>query len=513
MKKSGENSKRLSNSAPVESVDKGISVNTLFDDENNHDFKIITESSCMTQTKVRSSKISPKVKRLKNKIKDHQRNTSYGVRLKDIARIQSPGKQPTSKMGVAKKKIRQKNESKPEMEELEQSREVEEIIVDQGFKVLKENLPVLKKDDGGGEPAVTKRPISGSSSSGNTVLQNDENKYKSQVVQTNGFEMESVGVQAFSSRKSTIRKDSKSITRVEEEEEKKKRKAEHSNGGHSSKNIQAFGINSSLPRELAHPKERINIRESQNEKSTQYFGGPINSLPNYHSPLQIKPIETCGRDFIQKRKMGSKKMASPESTDSNGKREKDKMVKNGKKSIVVGADDCKENIRSVENKENVAMVERKAENSTKQKNLSGSELTKTSQISTKNQIGSDSEFYVKSKNRKNTETSSTGSDRILSLKSLTSEILKEHYYDSIDKNLIQEKYFQSQLVEIEKRKEMISKTTSDDDDDKKKKKISVTVGCQYSLPSSSRDDDGDGKNNEEEGKSHDTSSSSEGERV
>ncbi|KAK6622280.1 hypothetical protein RUM44_002087 [Polyplax serrata] len=477
-------------SDPVESVDKSVSVNTLFLDENCHVTSQGTVRHDPSPIKNKSSKLSPKIKKLRKKIANHRFNLAniQKEQFKNnvIKETEVVAEIISSKMGVPKR-VYKTVEAKPELGELERSRETEEIIVEPCVVAKQDIDEIQPKEQEEKENKIqtsNRRP--NSSSSTKTVLQKakpnvmeEPKQHKKcdlvdQVIQTSECEVESVGVQAFSSQKSGMCGLS-TCSHEGKDEDKKMKTAVNT----SSKNIQVFGLNSSLPKQLAHPKECATKQEVQNTKSTQFFGGPINSLPNYHSNLVTKPGESCGRML---KVLNDEKSKESELTCLNKEIRSNLNGEKREKRMEPANNHTMEATSIHENKEN-GMTDKsknpkKSENPPPRKDSNGSEIDVGSEITSKVKVKN--EFDVEKKKSKGSSENSAPSDG--SCKMLTSKHLKEHG-DSIDRNLIQEKYFQSQLIELEKR-EMISKSTSVDGlIDLADRKQSSSVACQYSLRS------------------------------
>lgn len=475
----------------IDSVDKSVYVDTLFNDENCK-FSIGDNSQRQVKpfSKVRSSKISPKVKKLK-KFSNQKTNITIPLREKiesiiDIAKNSKEKIEIASfKMAIPKKIYRNCNE-KPEFNNLERSKEIEEIIIDQRFKI-KQNVTDVKAVKENSQPSEnfnnqtkhgrTKRSIF--SSPNDTLLPNlraknlEEKKnacaFVDQIIQTKNSEVESIGIQAFSSGKSSVcNLPISGNANIEAFKEAK------NTVNTSSKNIQAFGLNSSLPKQLAQLKE-TNSKEDRNTKSTQFFGGPINSLPNYHSQLMGKQVESCGRVL---KALKAKKNLEAEIINLCNENKKNIMANENESNPNRG---CEGN--APENKENL-LTEKPLKSklplsSSLEKGTKEVEFTTTSQDSCKNKLESNSKLKVKKESKNSPEVSDD-----VPCKILTSKLLKEHG-DCIDRNLIQEKYFQSQLLEIEK-KQMTSKSTSMEtpfdqiEYNQVHDKTTATVACQYS---------------------------------
>lgn len=533
-----------------DTVNKSTNVDTLF---SNYDYQVPignktksddTGHSESSNKYVEPVRISPRVKRLKKK-KVASQGTNLTSRLKDkidsiidIARNSnrtdescrhSSDDMRCLEMGIPKR-IHRRFEGKHCTNEVELCKDFEEIIIDQRFKI-KQNVnrdsgksnpssllsEEIQIDPSKAEKKTKTRPVSASSSSNMTVFANPETveevkkvepqeapKFTDQTVQTVESKYESIGIQAFDSRKSSISigDDLKSENKTNKPPKKGAEiiKRETDIRMTSSKNIQASGTTSSLPKHLEHPKE-TNVIQNQNTKSTQFFGGPINSLPNYHSNLITKPNESCSR------------MPKSVKTTTNSMRE-NRINQASRKNSVVTDIIMFEEKKEVTNKSGCKNDESTADGDDSDKKKMSRETTSKSSSdgskdsSTKDVKESDSgngskkvsnekeSSSVETKSKKSTEkrkevcestegTEFQSSDDVKS-KLLTSEMLREHG-DSVDRSIIQEKYFRSQLIELEK-KDMVSRSTSMDRLVEHERNTQttlsirkgVTIGCQYS---------------------------------
>lgn len=479
-------------------------------------------------------RISPRVKRLKKK-KVSAQGTNLTARLKDkidniidIARNsnraddscrQSSDDMRYLEMGIPKR-VHRRYETKHATSDVELCQDFEEIIIDQRFKIkqnvggnrdsgksnpsslVSEEVPV---DNSKSEKKTKVRPVSASSSSNMTVLPNPETeegkkaeapptenqtRFTDQTVQTNESrgKCESIGIQVVDSRKSSLSYD-ENKTNKGKKKEAEIIKRETDIRMTSSKNIQASGITSSLPKHLEHPKE-VNIIQNQNTKSTQFFGGPINSLPNYHSNLITKPNESCSRmpktiktttNSMRENRINSRKNSVV--TDVLMFEEKKEMSnKSGCKKDDDGDDSDKKKENTSKNS-----TEKISNDSSQKENDSGNNTTSNASKKESNSTGKSKKSTEKRKDMyESTEGTEFQSSDDVRSKMLTSEVLKEHG-DSVDRSIIQEKYFQSQLIELEKR-DMVSRSTSMDKLVEHERntqttlsiKKVVTIGCQYS---------------------------------
>lgn len=330
----------------------------------------------------------------------------------------------------------------------------------------------LESSLGNSKDKARSRPISASSSSARTVMPNvDATKvskaldhvknFSDQIIQTSELMFESKGIQAFQSVASSQVGEGEEVPMTKDFDDDKEFERT------CSKSIQAPGMNSSLPKHLAHPKETF---KQLNTKSTQFFGGPITSLPNYHAK----------EPAVEKVKILKNKTNS----DAENNRIKHENIKNVSKKDKQSGDEkvgdkrSKNSKNDPENKENVSVDEEEehTDNSKRQSNYSRREV-----YSVNNSIGFGSCDVQLSDDGKNVF--------------LTSEILKEHD-NSIDRNIIKEKYFQSQLIELERR-EVVSRSTSMEKKQERERntqtgfslKTGVSVSCQYSPSFLSKSDE------------------------
>lgn len=474
-------------SKQVESEDKSVNVNTLFKDSQN---QLTSEIHLLDELepgkdKLVSSRTERKAKKKVSKLK--LRENVSKEKEKKVSHFKPFNKASLLDMGVPKEV-----NGDPLIDKLETSKSTEDIKIDQTCKV-KGNVNAGKKNAKKQSYSVLKgfanrngakrkhRPVSASSSSNNTVLtvpesKNEKNiskinsvKFQDQKVQTARFKVESIGVQAFSSQKSSICYDVQGKLKEEEKAAAVTMQVINTN----SKSIQAFGLNSSLPKQLAHPKE-ITCGD-QNTKSTQFFGGPINSLPNYHSNIISKNQETCGRKL--------KVLKAKKNVDT----EIIRLNEENKKNILANEQGLKINSciieKNIENKENV-----NTEPSNPRKSVEAFQTSDKREAGTCSSMKIDKEIKKEESNFREEKQCSNTSDEISS-RILTSEVLKEHG-ESIDRDIIKEKYFKSQWIEMEK-KIMVSKSTSVEKlfegkiSFPQENNVGVDVGCQCSSQGNS----------------------------
>ncbi|KAL0276692.1 UNVERIFIED_CONTAM: hypothetical protein PYX00_004207 [Menopon gallinae] len=440
---------------------KSTYVNTLFTDAcfdlplldiSRSDESGRSESSekCMTH-----SNMSPRVKKLKKK------KNSQGINL--TARLRD-------KIDNIIEMARQSNRTEERSKSLPQDDTIKPMDADQSTN---KEVRVPESSIGNSKDKIRSRPISASSSSARTVMPSiDASKvsnaldrmksFADQIIQTSELSCESKGIQAFQSATSShMEEGNVEMASVKDTEVPKQCDRT------CSKSIQAPGMNSSLPKHLAHPKESF---EQLNTKSTQFFGGPITSLPNYHSkePVveKVKILKTKTNSDAENNRIRQENVKNSSVKDKQSSEERVSSNKGSKKDK--NDPENKENV-SVEDDEEFTDTSKKQSNSRKEA------------YSATNSVGFASCDVQLSDDGKNVF--------------LTSEILKEHD-NSIDRNIIKEKYFQSQLIEFGRR-EMVSRCTSMEKKKEQERNTQtnsslvnvISVSCQYSPSVSSKSDE------------------------